>query len=141
MSEPSPPKSPAPADNHDQATRPARTPGPRTPRRVQWATAVDDDEDEDDRDSEHHGLDQAGLDVCTFSFPLCFYSQFFYSTACCLPNPHSCPRTPSSLKFRLAASDSVQLCSCPTTQTASIIHTLLCRVILASFSQMALIWD
>jgi hypothetical protein len=57
---------------------PARTPGTRTPRRVQWAAAVDEDEnygdhhgletvDEDDGD--RHELDQAGLDVCRFSYP------------------------------------------------------------------------
>ncbi len=66
MSEPSPatdsslaPGSASAVDS-DQPSGPARTPGTRTPRRVQWATAVDEDED-----SDHHELDEAGLDVCT----------------------------------------------------------------------------
>jgi hypothetical protein len=72
MSEPSPSTESAVNVNEssDQPSGPARTPGTRTPRRVQWATAVDEDEDEDDDD--HHGLDQAGLDVCRFFFPLHF---------------------------------------------------------------------
>jgi hypothetical protein len=54
---------------------PVRSPGTRTPRRVQWAAAVDEDEDDgdhrgldvvDEDDSDHHELDQAGLDVCGF---------------------------------------------------------------------------
>jgi hypothetical protein len=73
------------SENPDQPSGPARTPGPRTPRRVQWAAAVDEDEDEgdyheldtvDEDGGDHHGLDQAGLDVCKFSFPFHFYSQF-----------------------------------------------------------------
>jgi hypothetical protein len=138
MSEPSPSTESAVVDNDspDQPSGPARTPGTRTPRRVQWAAAVDEDEDEDEDDGDHHGLDQAGLDVCRFPFPLQFYSPFSFFTACCLPNAHSCPRT-SSFKFRLAASDS----DCPTVQTASIIYTLLGRVVRPSFSQTPLIWD
>lgn len=66
MSEPSPSTESAVNVNEssDQPSGPARTPGTRTPRRVQWATAVDEDEDEDDDD--HHGLDQAGLDPAAF---------------------------------------------------------------------------
>jgi hypothetical protein len=88
MSEPSASTESAVVDN-DQPSGPARTPGPRTPRRVQWAAAVDEDEDEgdyhgldtvDEDDSDHHGLDQAGLDVCKFSLPFHFYSQFSFST-------------------------------------------------------------
>ena len=76
MSEPEPSPS-------SQPSGPARTPGTRTPRRVQWATAVDDDGDHhgldtvDEDDGDHHGLDQAGLDVCTFSFPLQFLLTVF----------------------------------------------------------------
>ena len=75
------------SDNPDQPSGPARTPGPRTPRRVQWAAAVDEDEDEgdyheldtvDEDGGDHHGLDQAGLDVCKFSFPFHLYSQFSF---------------------------------------------------------------
>jgi len=70
MSEPSPS-----TESADQPSGPARTPGPRTPRRVQWAAAVDDDGDHqrldvvDEDDGDRHGLDQAGLDVCRFSSP------------------------------------------------------------------------
>jgi hypothetical protein len=65
---------PSPSQSLTLASGPVRTPGTRTPRRVQWAVAVDDDDsedyhglytvDEDDRD--RHELDQAGLDVCRF---------------------------------------------------------------------------
>ncbi|KAI0280636.1 hypothetical protein BGY98DRAFT_1088820 [Russula aff. rugulosa BPL654] len=40
---------------------PARTPGTRTPRRVQWAAAVDEDED----DGDHHGLEPAAFRTLT----------------------------------------------------------------------------
>lgn len=105
--------------NPDQPDQPAsgppvRTPGTRTPRRVQWAAAVDEDEDDGDHhgldtvnedDGDRHELDQAGLDVCKFSFPLHFHSLFPFFTACCLPNTHSRPRTSPSLEFRRAASE------------------------------------
>jgi hypothetical protein len=82
MSEPS--ESPSTVDVV-KPSGPVRTPGTRTPRRVQWATAVTVDEDEDDGDydtadeddGDHHGLDQAGLDVCRFSFPLHFSLTVF----------------------------------------------------------------
>ena len=64
MSEPSLSSAVVDNDSPDQPSGPARTPGTRTPRRVQWATAVDEDED----DGDYHGLDQAGLDVCRLSF-------------------------------------------------------------------------
>ncbi len=70
MSEPSPSAVDV-NDGPDQPSGPARAPGPRTPRRVQWATAVDED------DGDNHGLDQAGLDVCRFSFPLHFLLTVF----------------------------------------------------------------
>lgn len=151
MSEPSPSTEYAVNVNEspDQPSGPARTPGTRTPRRVQWATAVDEDEDDgdyhglntvDEHDGDHHGLDQAGLNVCRFSFPLHFYSQFSFFPASCLPNAHPCPRMPSSLKFCLAASASDRLCSSPTLQTASIIYTGLGRVFRTSFSRTPLIW-
>jgi hypothetical protein len=46
----------------------ARTPGTRTPRRVQWAQAVDDEDEARARNrtkelDELHSLDEAGLDV------------------------------------------------------------------------------
>lgn len=62
-------------NDSDQPSGPARTPGTRTPRRVQWATAVDEDEDVgeyhgldtvDEDDGDHNGLDQAGLDPAAF---------------------------------------------------------------------------
>lgn len=136
MSEPEPSES-SPAPPSD----PARTPGTRTPRRVQWATAIDEAADEDEDDGDHHCLDQAGLDVCNFSLPLLFRSQFSFFTACCLSIAHSCPRTSSSLKFRLATSDSDGLGSHPTAQAATIIYTLLCGVVPARFSQTPFIWD
>jgi hypothetical protein len=69
-----PTKLPAPGsaeNDHDQASGPARAPGTRTPRRVQWASAVDEDEIAGrlrDRGPENdavlnHELDEAGLDV------------------------------------------------------------------------------
>lgn len=128
---------------------PARTPGTRTPRRVQWAPAVDEDEDYgdhheletvDEDDGDRHELDQAGLDVCRFSYPFKFFnSQFSFFTARCLPNAHSCSRTSSSLKFLHTASDSDRVCSCPTVPTASIIYATLDRVLRAGFSQTPLI--
>jgi hypothetical protein len=79
---------PSPSTVDVKPSGPVRTPGTRTPRRVQWATAVTVDEDEDDGDyhgldtadeddGDHHGLDQAGLDVCRFSFPLHFSLTVF----------------------------------------------------------------
>lgn len=92
MSNPSPstesnPLPPGTAKNdHDQTTGPARAPGTRTPRRVQWATAVDEDEIAGrlrDRGSEsetvsNHELDEAGLNVRRFS-PLAFFTYRFLS--------------------------------------------------------------
>ena len=75
-----------PASNgHDQPSGPARVSGTRTPRRVQWATAVDEDEVAGrlrDRDPEseadsNHELDGAGLDVCKVS-PRCFFYSLQY---------------------------------------------------------------
>jgi hypothetical protein len=155
MSEPSPSTESAVVasdnDSPDQPSGPARTPGTRTPRRVQWATAVDEDEDDgdyhrlhtvDEGDGDRHGLDQAGLDVCRFLFfYICTHSFRSSHTACCIPYSHSCPRTSSSLKFHLTISDSARLYSCPAVQTASIIYTLLGRVVRATFSRTPLIWD
>jgi hypothetical protein len=77
MSDPSPSTESDPLttnNDHDQPSGPARAPGgSRTPRRVQWASAVD--EDDRDRGSEevsNHELDEAGLDVCCFSLFLTF---------------------------------------------------------------------
>jgi hypothetical protein len=71
-------------NDHDQASGSARAPGTRTPRRVQWASAVDEDEIAGrlrDRGPENeavsnHELDGAGLDVCMFSPPAFFTYSF-----------------------------------------------------------------
>jgi hypothetical protein len=86
------------ANDHDQSTGPARAPGTRTPRRVQWASAVDEDEHNPESEAvSNHELDEAGLDVCTFSFLLPFLIFLFFSAAHCLPDAHTCSRTPPSL--------------------------------------------
>jgi hypothetical protein len=91
MSNPSPstesnPPAPGQAknDHDDQARGPARAPGTRTPRRVQWASAVDEDEIAGrlrDRGTENeaglnHELDEAGLDVCRLSTHAFFTYSF-----------------------------------------------------------------
>ena len=73
MSEPEPSESPSSAP----PSGPARTPGTRTPRRVQWATAVDEDEDEGEGDGDHHCLDQAGLNVSNLFTPFAFSLTVF----------------------------------------------------------------
>jgi hypothetical protein len=74
---------------------PARTPGTRTPRRVQWAAAVDEDEDDGDHhgleaveesDGDRHELDQAGLDVCMFFVPSKFLLTVFVLLHSLLPS-------------------------------------------------------
>jgi hypothetical protein len=79
---------PAAPASHDQPSGPARAPaGSRTPRRVQWASAVDDDKVAarlHDRDLEseavsNHELDEAGLDVCNFSLLFTFLTHGFHS--------------------------------------------------------------
>jgi len=75
----------------------ARVPGNRTPRRVQWASAVNEDgvtgrtrENalESDADSTHE-LDEAGLDVRAALVPqIPYFSLNFLSTASCVPNPY-----------------------------------------------------
>jgi hypothetical protein len=111
MSDPSPSTESDPLttnNDHDQPSGPARAPGgSRTPRRVQWASAVDkDDRDPGSEEVSNHELDEAGLDVCWFSLFLTFLTHRFpfLFTASCLPNAHSCSRT-SSLKFRFASSN------------------------------------
>jgi hypothetical protein len=68
---------------------PGRTPGNHTPRHVQWASVVDEeqvasrqcDRDLDSEQVSAHELDTAGLDVCTvcsllsYSLVLFFHSQ------------------------------------------------------------------
>lgn len=79
-----------------------RTPGNHTPRHVQWASTIDDDEvagRQRDRDLESdvvstHELDQAGLDVSTLhSLVSCSHVLLF--TANRLSNSNPCSRTPS----------------------------------------------
>jgi hypothetical protein len=61
-------------NDHGQPSGPARAPGgSRTPRRVQWASAVEeDDRDHGSEEVSNHELDEAGLDVCCFSLFLTF---------------------------------------------------------------------
>ena len=77
-----------------------RVSGNRTPRHVQWASAVDKDEVagraheralESDAASNHE-LDEAGLDVRAASVPqMPLFPLIFFSTASCVPITH--PRT------------------------------------------------
>ena len=75
----------------------SRVPGNRTPRRVQWASAVDKDDVlgrkhgdglESDAGSTHE-LDEAALDVRATSIHIipCF-PPIFFPTASCVPNAH-----------------------------------------------------
>jgi hypothetical protein len=89
MSSPSPstdsdPLPLVPVNHHDQPNGSAYSPGSRTSRRVQWASAVDEDEVAGrlrDRDHEseavlNHELDEAGLDVRRLSPLLTFLTVF-----------------------------------------------------------------
>jgi hypothetical protein len=90
MSDPSPStepdlRAPGPAAPANPSG-PARAPGSRTPRHVQWASAVDEDEvagrihgrDPESEAVSSHELDEAGLDVCTFSLLTFLTHRFFF---------------------------------------------------------------
>ena len=122
-----------------------RTPGNHTPRHVQWASAIDDDEiagrqRDRDRDLESdvastHELDEAGLDVCTvYSLNSC--SQVLLFTANRLSNTNPCSRTPS---HRLGITPSGYPYIFPTVAAVTIRYALLGRVVHATFSKTSLI--
>src|SRR5712691_841246 len=120
-----------------------RTPGNHTPRHVQWASAIDDDEvagRQRDRNLESdvvstHELDEAGLDVCTVHSFLS-YSHVLLFTANRLSNSYPCSRTPP-LKLGITPSGYPYIF--PTATTVTIIYTLLGRVVHATFSKTPLI--
>ena len=65
--------------------------GNRTPRRVQWARAVDEDAAHESDVASVHALDEAGLDVRGASAFRLTTQRLF--TASCVPNTHARPRT------------------------------------------------
>jgi hypothetical protein len=124
----------------EQPSALACTPGNRTPRHVQWASEVDEDnkirghgsEGNSDLTSTHE-LDEAGLDVTSlYSFPGLPYSLILLFTASRLSNAYPCSRA-SSLK--VCATSSTYPCSFPYIPNVAIIYAFLSRVIYAGFSK------
>jgi hypothetical protein len=80
---------------------PGRTPGNHTPRHVQWASVVDEEQiasrqcdgDLDSEEVSAHELDTAGLDVRTVC-SLLSYSLVLFFTVNRLPNTYPCSRGP-----------------------------------------------
>jgi hypothetical protein len=123
-----------PSSSSHQPRTPGRAPGNHTPRHVQWASAIDEEEVAGrQRDCElesevasTHELDEAGLDVRMVCSADCFlYSLYLLFTANRLPNTYPCSRTPS-LIFRIILH---------TVPTVTIIYILLRRVVPTCFSE------
>lgn len=119
-----------------------RTPGNHTPRHVQWASAIDDDEVAGRQRERNlgsdvvstHELDEAGLDVCTVHSFLSYSHVLLLAD--CLSNSFPCSRTPL-LKLGITPSGYPYILSTVTAVTFT--YTLLGRVVHATFSKTPLI--
>ena len=125
-----------PSTSHQPRT-PGRAPG-NTPRHVQWASGVDEEQvagRQRDRELESevasaHELDEAGLDVrMVCSLPT--YSLYLLFTANRLPNTYTCSRTPS-LSLRIILHN---------VPTVTFVYILLRGVVHTGFSETSHVRD
>jgi hypothetical protein len=117
---------------------PACTPGNRTPRHVQWASEVDEDNRIRGHGSEGasdvtstHELDEAGLDV-TNLYSILGLPYLLMFTASRLSNTYPCSRASS---LQLCTNSSIYPCSFQYVPNVAIIYAFLSRVIYAGFSK------